>query len=78
MLRGSVSGWDSVALPDDHWRSLHNTGSVEALALLITQGNDRKAIAWSDEVLSSAAAHGLALDASGHVALKQFVDRSQR
>ena len=78
MLRGSASGWDSVALPDDHWRSLHNTGSVEALALLITQGNDRKAIAWSDEVLSSAAAHGLALDASGHVALKQFVDRSQR
>ena len=77
-LRGSASGWDSVALPDDHWRSLHNTGSVEALALLITQGNDRKAIAWSDEVLSSAAAHGLALDASGHVALKQFVDRSQR
>ena len=78
MLRGSASGWDSVALPDDHWRSLHNTGSIEVLAMLITQGNDRKAIVWSDEVLSSAAAHGLALDASGHVALKQFVDRSQR
>ena len=77
-LRGAAEGWDSISLPPAHWRSLKNSGDVEVLALLLTQGNHRKNLVWSDAVLQAAAAQGLALDASGYVAPKQFVDRSQR
>lgn len=75
---GAATAWDSYALPGDCWRTLRNTGAGEALALLITQGNDRKLIHWSEDVVSNAAAVDLALDASGHVAPKRFIDRSQR
>lgn len=77
-VTGAATAWDSYALPGDCWRTLRNTGTGEALALLITQGNDRKRIRWSEDVVSDAAAVDLALDASGHVAPKRFVDRSQR
>ncbi len=75
---GSATAWDSFSLPPDCWRSLHNRGTVEALALLLTAGDGRKAIEWDEAVLHAAARQDLALDANGHVAAKRFVDRAQR
>ena len=49
-----------------------------ALGLLLTSGDQRKAIEWDGAVVQAAMAHGLAIDANGHVALKRFVDRAQR
>jgi hypothetical protein len=75
---GTPDGWDSFAMPANCWRSLHNTGAHEAVVLLMTPGDHRKAITWAPEVLEAAAAQGLAIDANGYVAPKRFVDRSQR
>ena len=75
---GAATGWDTMAIPGDCWRSLHNTGAGPALALLLTSGDQRKHIEWDQAVIDAAAAHDLALDASGFVAPKRFVDRAQR
>ena len=77
-IAGTLTGWDSVAIPDRCWRSLRNAGEGEALAVLVTEGNDRKAVEWGDAVVKAAAALDLAIDANGCVAAKRFVDRSQR
>ena len=67
-----------MSLPPGEWRSLKNSGPDEALALLLTAGDQRKAIEWDEAVVQAAMAQGLAIDANGHVALKCFVDRAQR
>ncbi|MEO8187362.1 MAG: hypothetical protein ABI580_08385 [Burkholderiaceae bacterium] len=77
-LGGTAEAWDSFALPGSVWRSFRNAGDEPAFALLITQGDARKRIEWAPEVVAAAARIDRALDASGHVASKRFVDRSQR
>ncbi len=77
-LHGTTDGWDSYAVPADTWRSLRNTGTTDAVLLLITPGDARKRITWSAEVVQAAASAGFAIDANGYVALKRFTDRSQR
>ena len=37
VLLGAATTWDSFAIPADHWRSLHNEGSEDALMLLLTR-----------------------------------------
>ena len=78
VLSGGAAGWDSMSLPADCWRSLRNVGTGEALAWLITAGDQRKPIQWSEETGCAAAEAGRAIDANGYVAPKRFVDRSQR
>jgi mannose-6-phosphate isomerase-like protein (cupin superfamily) len=75
---GTNTAWDTFSLPPGCWRSLDNSGSEQALALLITAGDARKTIEWDAAVHQAAAAQDLALDASGFVASKRFVDRAQR
>ena len=75
---GAALAWDSMSLPPGEWRSLKNVGTDVALVLLLTSGDQRKAIEWDGAVVQAAMAHGLAIDANGHVALKRFVDRAQR
>jgi hypothetical protein len=75
---GAEKAWDSFSLPADGWRYLKNSGPSEALALLLTAGDHRKHIEWDAAVTHAAAQQGLALDASGFVAPKRFVDRAQR
>ena len=77
-LPGGAEGWDSFALPTHCWRSIRNMGDTPALALLMTSGDHRKRIEWSDAVVQAAAAQYRALDANGYVAPKRFVDRAQR
>ena len=78
IVNGSPSAWDSYAMPADVWRCFKNTGNVEAVLLLMTPGDGRKHITWSPAVVAAAADKGLAIDANGYIALKKFVDRSQR
>jgi quercetin dioxygenase-like cupin family protein len=75
---GSATAWDSFSLPPGCWRTLKNSGSEAALALLITAGDHHKRIEWDAAVQATAAAQDLALDASGFVGIKRFVDRAQR
>jgi quercetin dioxygenase-like cupin family protein len=75
---GSVSGWDSYAMPANVWRSYFNAGEGDAVVLVMTPGDGRKTITWAPSVLQAAADAGYAHDANGYMALKKFVDRSQR
>jgi hypothetical protein len=75
---GTDTAWDSFSLPASAWRSFKNSGPGDALALLLTAGDQRKHIEWDAAVLHAAAALDLALDANGFVAPKRFVDRAQR
>ncbi len=77
-MSGTATAWDSFALPADHWRSLHNVGTEDALMLVLTSGDEKKTIEWSPDVLAQAAAAGWAMDANGCTAPKYFVDRAQR
>ncbi len=76
--RGSAQGWDSYAMPADTWRRYHNTGTDEAVMLVMSAGDERKAIVWDDCVVAAAGAANRSIDANGYVAPKHFVDRSQR
>ena len=78
IVNGTPASWDSYAMPADVWRTIENKGDVDAVLLLMTPGDGRKKMTWSPGVLAGAAAKGLAIDANGYIALKKFVDRSQR
>ena len=78
IVNSTPSTWDSYAMPADVWRSIENKGDVDAVLLLMTPGDGRKHITWPADVVAAAAATGLAMDANGYIALKKFVDRSQR
>jgi hypothetical protein len=75
---GSPEGWDSFAMPASCTRSYRNTGTSEVIMLVMTAGDGRKTISWSEEVIVAAAAKGCAIDADGFVGVKRFIDRSQR
>ncbi len=77
-LVGTATSWDTFSVPQDCWRTLRNTGEDEVLALVMTAGDHRKRIVWSDAVVAAAARADLTHDASGFVAPKNFVDRAQR
>ena len=77
IVNGSAANWDSYAMPASVWRSLLNIGEQDALLLVMTPGDGRKPVHWSPEVTQAAGSAGYCLDASGYVAAKRFVDRSQ-
>ena len=71
-------GNDAYAMPAHVWRSYRNTGSTEAVLLLMTPGDERKRITWAPDVVEKAANAGYTIDANGYVGLKRYIDRSQR
>jgi quercetin dioxygenase-like cupin family protein len=74
----TAKGWDSYAMPADVWRSYRNAGRGEALLIVMTPADHKKAVHWAPDVQQAAAQAGYAIDANGFVALKKFTDRSQR
>lgn len=75
--QGLQSSWDSFAMPADCWRSYRNQGVQDAVVLVITAGDARKRILWSDDVVQAAGKLGHAVDANGYVGSKYFIDRAQ-
>jgi quercetin dioxygenase-like cupin family protein len=75
---GTEHAWDTFCLPPDCWRSLHNPGPGDALALLVTSGGHRKRIEWDAAVVAAASQHDTAVDADGFLAPRRFVERAQR
>ena len=78
IANGTATGWDSYAMPANVWRTYRNLGAGDAVVLVMTPGDGRKPIDWAPHVLQATADAGYAIDANGYVALKKFVDRSQR
>lgn len=75
---GSVTlgEWDTFSIPGNAWRSMHNSGGADALVLVVSAGDERKRIEWSDAVRSRAAHAGWAIDAEGCIAPRRFVERA--
>ena len=78
IVSGTRTAWDSYAMPADAWRSYRNAGSVDAVVLVMSPGDQRKRILWQTDVVAAAGLAGLAIDADGYVASKKFTDLSQR
>jgi quercetin dioxygenase-like cupin family protein len=75
--KGSPQGWDTFAMPGDCWRSLRNTGDCDVLVLVMTAGDGRKMVRWSEAVVQAAAQAGTAVDADGYVGPAHFIHRAQ-
>jgi len=67
-VRQTVEAQDLYSFPADTWRSIVNTGEGEAEFMLMTAGDHKKRIVWSEEVRKAAAAKGYAIDHNGYVA----------
>lgn len=77
LAKGQRSGWDSFAMPADCWRSYQNMGNQDAVVMVITAGDHRKRMTWSDDIMQAAQKLGHAVDADGYVGPKYFIDRAQ-
>ena len=78
IVNGTATAWDSYAMPADVWRSYRNTGSADAVLLVMSPGDARKPVEWPANTLAAAGQSGFAIDANGYIALKKFTDRSQK
>ena len=74
----NMHGSDAYAMPANVWRAYRNTGTQEAVMLVMTPGDERKRVTWAPEVVSAAALAGWGVDANGYNGLKRYIDRSQR
>ncbi|UTV41855.1 cupin domain-containing protein (plasmid) [Ensifer adhaerens] len=67
-LTQTVDPQDLYSFPADSWRSIRNTRSQTAEFVLMTAGDHKKRIVWSDEIRKAAAKLGYAIDHNGYVA----------
>ena len=70
-----LGAWDTFSIPAGVWRALRNKATADALALVITSGDERKRIEWAPESLMRTGA-GWVLDADGFVAPRRIVERA--
>ena len=72
-LDAALGPWDSLSLPARCRFSFINTGSADALALLVVQGDGPKCPQFDTAVHTQAAALDRTLDAGGHLARKSLL-----
>lgn len=77
-IAGAQSAWDTFSVPPDCRRSFSNAGDEACFVLMLTAGDHRKHIHWSDETLATAQAAGLGFDASGFVAPQALINLAQK
>ncbi|WP_250493154.1 hypothetical protein [Caballeronia sp. GAWG1-1] len=56
------------SVPGDTWRSLRSVGEKPLLIAVMTSGDQRKHITWSDEIVAAAAQAGVGTDHNGFLA----------
>jgi hypothetical protein len=64
----TVDAQDLYSFPAESWRSIRNKGDVPAEFVLMTAGDHKKRIVWSDAIRREAAGLGFALDHNGYLA----------
>ena len=72
-LDAALGPWDSLSLPAGSRFSFINTGSADALALLVVRGDGPKCPQFDTAVHTQAAALDRTLDAGGHLARKSLL-----
>ena len=69
----ALNAWDTLSMPAGCRRRFINTGSTDAQALLIVQGDGRKTPRFVDDVHERAAALDVVLDAGGRLARRSLL-----
>ncbi|MDQ1902151.1 cupin domain-containing protein [Paracoccus sp. WLY502] len=64
----TVASQELYSFPADTWREIRNVGTELAEFVLITAGDHKKRIVWSEEIQQAAAKAGYAIDHNGYVA----------
>ncbi len=72
-LLADLGAWDTLSLPGGCWRQFINTGSEDAEALLMVNGDSRKTPRFDSDVSAAAAALDLTLDAGGRLARRSLL-----
>lgn len=67
-VRQTVNAQDLYSFPADTWRAIVNNGEGVAEFMLMTAGDHKKHIVWSEDVRKAAGAAGYAIDHNGYVA----------
>ena len=67
-VQADLGAWDTLSLPGGCTRQFVNTGTQDAEALLVVNGDHRKTPRFSREVHAAAAARDTTLDAGGRLA----------
>lgn len=57
-----------VSLVPGSWREFRNVGTTTATAVLVTAGEDKQPVQWSEDILALALRAGTAVDANGYLA----------
>lgn len=65
-----------LSIPADSWRDYTNVGTEEALAVVVTGGDEPTRIDWDDDLVAAAREHGWAVDASGKLAPLSLLARA--
>ena len=77
-ITGAAAAWDTFSIPPECRRSLENIGDEDCFVLMLTAGDHRKHIHWSDETQDAAKSAGLGFDASGFVAPQAMINLAQK
>lgn len=64
----TIAQQELYSFPANTWREIRNAGPGAAEFVLITAGDHKKRVVWSDEVCRAAAQAGFAIDHNGYVA----------
>ncbi|MFT7723615.1 MAG: hypothetical protein QM788_12445 [Roseateles sp.] len=72
-LRADLGPWDTLSMPAGCWRQFVNTGTQDAHALLVINGDGRKTPHFDAGVQAAAEQADLTLDAGGRLARKSLL-----
>lgn len=72
-LSADLGAWDTLSMPGGCWRQFINTGTDDAEALLVVNGDARKTPRFNREVHAAAQALDMTLDAGGHLARRSLL-----
>ena len=72
-LLADLGAWDTLSLPRGCWRQFINSGTEDAEALLMVNGDSRKTPRFDSDVPVAAAALDVTLDAGGRLARRSLL-----
>lgn len=73
----ALGPWDTYSMPARAWRTIRNRSGIDCVMAIVTPGDGRKRIEWSDEAIVAARRAGWALDANGMIAPAKYVSAMQ-
>ncbi len=69
----ALGPWDTYSMPAHAWRTIRNAADADCVLMLVTPGDGRKRVEWSDEVTAAAKHAGWAIDPNGMIAPAKYL-----